>query len=268
MGVQELAGGTKSLVWASLGAGAALMLMGLESPPPERSEQLPELALLKGRLARLEEQLAAAEAKSQRRDAELEQRLNAVTDYELWSEAAQLGVVRELARHDTGLSPKQEQRLAVAIVREARANGLDPLLVTAVIRVESTFNSFAVSEKGAIGLMQIMPATGEWLSQKRNEPLRSARHLFEFERNVQLGASYLRELIDRFGSEEAALLAYNAGPGYAKKILSSDPDTRKKWLNSYANKVLGEYARLKRRTAREGSSAARATSLREPRAEM
>lgn len=86
----------------------------------------------------------------------------------------------------------------------AEAHGLDPALVAAVVEVESSFDASAVSPVGAMGLMQIMPATAaEWGLM---EP-------FDAAANVDTGAAYLAWLLDRYGSVELALAAYNAGPG-------------------------------------------------------
>lgn len=246
--------GTRPLLWASVGAGAALVLMGSEPQAMEPADDPAELAAMQRRLERLEKQLEATEVDAAARIADLERQLAQHDPVEHWEEAVRLGVVRELSRHRTGLTLRQERRLAAAIVREAHTHRLDPLLITAVIRIESTFDNFAVSHKGARGLMQIMPETGAWLSQRRGETLRSANHLFDFERNVALGTAYLRELIDRFGSEEAALLAYNAGPSYARRILAGPRETRARWLQNYPRKVLAEHARL--RAALSGPSGA------------
>ena len=145
---------------------------------------------------------------------------------------------------ETGLTDRQQRRLAVSIVREARTRGLDPLLVMAMIRCESGFDAFAVSPAGAMGLMQVMPATGGWLLGRRGLELRRTHNLFDVELNVELGTGYLEELIRKFGTIERALLAYNAGPGAAERILSRQP-VRQRFLEGYPAKVMREYRRLK-----------------------
>ena len=95
------------------------------------------------------------------------------------------------------------------IVREAERNQLDPFFVAALIRQESRFESHAVSSAGALGLMQLMPATAQAVAGNRRLP---HSRLTEPELNIQLGTRYLASLLRRFGgSLEKAVAAYNAG---------------------------------------------------------
>lgn len=100
---------------------------------------------------------------------------------------------------------------------------LDPCLVAAVIHTESSNRAVVVSPKGAIGLMQIMPSTGEWIAGKLGMADYSEEKLMEPLINIRLGCWYLRYLSDKYGGmERTALSAYNAGPGNVDKWLN-DP---------------------------------------------
>lgn len=97
-------------------------------------------------------------------------------------------------------APEEWRRI---IEKAAKTYALPEALIAAVIRTESAFQAHAVSPKGARGAMQIMPETQKELGLK--DP-------YDAEANVMAGSAYLRRQLDRFGSLELALAAYNAGP--------------------------------------------------------
>lgn len=95
----------------------------------------------------------------------------------------------------------------------SEAYHVDKALVYAMAKAESGFQTDAVSQKGAVGLMQLMPDTAAWCAEKLGEPL-MADQLTDPTVNIRLGAYYLSYLLDRYeGEESAAIAAYNAGAG-------------------------------------------------------
>jgi len=115
------------------------------------------------------------------------------------------------------------------ILREARANRLDPALIKAVIAAESNFTSDAVSRAGAEGLMQLMPQTARVLGVEDSFVPRD---------NVSGGSRYLREMLDRYGDLKRALAAYNAGPEAVDRYSGIPPYPETK---AYVKRVLAYY---------------------------
>jgi soluble lytic murein transglycosylase-like protein len=116
------------------------------------------------------------------------------------------------------VSAERARAYDALISEHARLNGVRADLVRAVMQVESAFNAMARSPKGALGLMQLMPATIRQYS---------VRDPFDPTENVRAGVAYLRELLDRYqNNEELALAAYNAGPGAVDKHGQTVPPYR------------------------------------------
>ncbi len=100
-----------------------------------------------------------------------------------------------------------------SIQKTARRFDLDPAWVFGILRQESAFHREARSRVGALGLMQLMPATGRQTAKLLKQPRPSIDQLLDAERNIELGGGYLRHMLDRFdGHQVLATAAYNAGP--------------------------------------------------------
>ena len=91
--------------------------------------------------------------------------------------------------------------------------GFDFCLILAVVKAESGFDPSAKSAAGAIGLMQLMPATADFIADKTGFGDITVADLYKPETNILLGCAYLRYLADKFGDIKLALYAYNAGEG-------------------------------------------------------
>ena len=137
----------------------------------------------------------------------------------------------------TGLVRAELDALSRTIVKEARRHELPVDLVLAVMHVESRFHAFAVSPVGALGLMQILPATGRELASQQGIPWSGPQTLFDPEANVRLGVAYLKWLKGRYGRIDVALAAYNWGPGRIdRKLRAGRPVPA-----GYASDVLAVY---------------------------
>lgn len=140
----------------------------------------------------------------------------------------------------TGMSNASRDRLAESIATTSGKYLLDPLLVVAVIQVESRFDHKAVSTAGAQGLMQVQPSVVTALVE-RGKMLPSTKNIKDPRVNVEVGVSYLAYLKDMFGDWKVALTAYNAGPSsVAKKIAAKE-----KLSFDYAHKVLSTQRELR-----------------------
>ncbi len=132
------------------------------------------------------------------------------------------------------------------IIKYSNEYSLDKELVASLINEESSFVSSAVSKKGAIGLMQILPSTGEYIASQLNENFYNEK-LFDPETNIRYGCYYLNYLRDKFVDEKVYLSAYNAGETtvnfwLANKDISKDGVTLNKIPYSvtadYTNRIL------------------------------
>jgi len=142
--------------------------------------------------------------------------------------------------------PAQGLDTRKVVERAARHYNIDPLLIHAMIEVESGYNPYALSPKGAEGLMQLMPSTARRFG---------VRNSFNFIDNIAGGVRYMRHLIDLFDDERLAIAAYNAGEQAVLRYrgIPPYPETRK-----YVELVSGKYT-----AARENTVSGPAAPVRE-----
>ena len=137
---------------------------------------------------------------------------------------------REIPEFDAIRKAAVNGRYGDFIQTAAEQYNLDPELIRAVIKVESSFNPAAISEKGAMGLMQLMPATAR--EMQVTSP-------FEARENIMGGSRYLRKMLNLFqGDLRQSLAAYNAGPG---RVLENGRVPRIVETELYVERVLQEY---------------------------
>ena len=130
----------------------------------------------------------------------------------------------DAASRDTSVLQSTPYGEIIAALSEA--NGVDPLLVRALIQVESNYQPRARSSKGAMGLMQIMPATAREYR---------VRNPYDPKANIEVGIKRLKDLLDRWGAVDLALAAYNAGEGAVAKFKGIPPYRE---TQSYVSRIL------------------------------
>ncbi|MFL6415677.1 MAG: lytic transglycosylase domain-containing protein [Bryobacteraceae bacterium] len=180
------------------------LLLGASLPGAQKTVPQPEINSFAAQLASVRQQVLSIDVQRKvvaKQDAAFHRALNqdkSVSD-SLRTEAMNL---------DCGaLAPRETERL---VQTAARTQSVSPDLLRAVIRQESAFRPCAISEKGAQGLMQLMPATAAAFNV--SDP-------FDPQQNILGGAAYLRQLMQRYGGDASlALSAYNAGPQLVDRI--------------------------------------------------
>ncbi len=142
-------------------------------------------------------------------------------------------------------SLSKAKELAKSIVIESKIANVDPLFVTAVIKSESGFRNTARSPVGALGLMQIMPATGKFITKISENSWFGTHKLLETDYNIRMGITYLKYLDKLFeGNQRHMLYAYNWGPAAWRDAMqrgSTPPGVTSK----YARTILADFAAWK-----------------------
>jgi soluble lytic murein transglycosylase-like protein len=171
--------------------------------------------------------------------ARLEQRIQEL-ELENARMARKLEIHKAVETHQRGFSQEEITRICEVIDRESDRYGIDPLLILAVILTESDFKRFEVSEKGAMGLMQIRPSVGRELAMRRGIRWNDEIGLFDPALNVEVGTTYLFELILQFNDITQALAAYAHGQTRLRQELALGRPTPE----HYSRRVLSRFDEL------------------------
>lgn len=143
-----------------------------------------------------------------------------------------------ISSYSTGLDGASLNKVPQWIYEASQKYDSDPFLLTALIVTESSFNNWAKSHRGALGLMQIRPRTGHAMATEVNLPWDGKPTLFKPESNIFLGTYYLNKLQNRFNNDvKLALEAYNHGPTKLQRYIQQG----KQLPVDYSNKVLKIY---------------------------
>ena len=142
-----------------------------------------------------------------------------------------------LEKYETGLARVTKEELAEVIYEEATRNNQDPKFILALIAIESSFRNWSVSERGAKGLMQIMPYVAESIAREIGIEWSGDRTLFNPFLNIKMGVHYLSRLILDFKDPELALTAYNYGPTYVKGLI----EKKEKIPQDFYGKIASTY---------------------------
>jgi soluble lytic murein transglycosylase len=147
-----------------------------------------------------------------------------IAELQAETEAArvELAVLSVLDSHRLRVTPEVRHEMAQTILEAAHRYDLEPELILAVIFTESSFDPAAESEVGALGLMQLMPATATQVAKELEMEWKGRQLLTDPETNILMGSFYLRKLLHRFDDLNVALAAYNVGPNRLRTIMTEE----------------------------------------------
>jgi soluble lytic murein transglycosylase-like protein len=142
-----------------------------------------------------------------------------------------------IEKYSTGLNLSTKQQLAEVIYEESVRHNQDPKFILALIKIESSFQNWSVSEQGAKGLMQLMPQVAKSLAKELDIEWGGDSTLFNPLLNIRIGMHYLSQLNRDFNDIGLALTAYNYGPTYVKGLL----DKKQRIPQYYYQRILKVY---------------------------
>ena len=148
--------------------------------------------------------------------------------------------------HEMQMSEASLWNVTESVVEESAKHSLDPMLILAVMKVESNFDHRAVSPRGALGLMQIRPiVVNELIDEGTIPKWKKGENLRDPSLNIKIGVAYLSHLLKMFESLPLALTAYNFGPTQIRIKL----DAKEKIPLEYANKVVATQRSIEKQMA-------------------
>ena len=146
-----------------------------------------------------------------------------------------------LQDNNVRLQPDMRDTIAQAVAEQSRLHGIRPGILLSVILAESSFKTDAVSNKGAVGLMQILPSTAQSIAAEMDLAWKDDAHLRDPRLNIALGSYYLRRLLEIYnGDLHLALAAYNMGPGKLQTLLEATPETSARFSNTYSRSIVSK----------------------------
>lgn len=152
-----------------------------------------------------------------------------------------IGEIKDvLEKHSKDMDEETKIELAEAIYEESLYYNHDPKFILALISIESSFQNMSVSERGAKGLMQLMPYVAESLAQELGIEWKGDPTLFNPFLNVRMGIHYLSRLVLDFNDIRVAMAAYNYGPTYVRGLI----ERRERIPANYYQKVITVYQTL------------------------
>ena len=146
-------------------------------------------------------------------------------------------ILAVIEKHETGLAKVMTEELAEVIYAEATRYNQDPKFILALIAAESSFQNWSVSERGAKGLMQIMPYVAESIACELGIEWSGDRTLFNPFLNIKMGVHYLSRLLFDFKDPGLALTAYNYGPTYVRGLI----EKKRKVPQHFYEKIVATY---------------------------
>ena len=170
--------------------------------------------------------------------------LHRIIDYQrqrLTEMEEKLKIFQVIEDFQIGFSEQEKSQLASVIFEESDRYNYDPLLIMAVILTESTFKKGQVSDVGALGVMQLLPSTGEDLAKRTGLDWQGSDQLFDPVTNVRLGTLHLFEQILKFRDVKTGIIAYNFGESRLRdRIREKQPLPR-----AYFRRIWQNYNMLK-----------------------